>query len=537
MKSLPQEPLSFPDIREQALDELRRLTPYILPTSWIDALICNPLERRRPLSPYERHLLLDLASLMNSEARHDPNKLIDALQSCWHTLPEDRARLESLRASLVRSYSVVEQDAGKYRPTEETVAGMAASAEHLFASSDTFRQRLEQFTIAHLRPHGLELMAVEVTQFEGRLFAEGVGAIFEHLSALSQKEGYPLDEENYGYVQAGPIFRDLARSVFNSIAETLPGDLRSAGDWIKRRALMELSLMVAERKLTRLSPSCTIAPKDQRRVVGFASFGLAQIRADCRAANADSVARVFRQNLAEYRCCVRVLNCFASAGEILRHLIQLLRVMRVPVVERDLSYWGAPAIRKSPCDLIVLDLVQSIHQHVTELGDEGAAVHAAREEFGEFCLSRLQTDKSAKGDPRKNGSPIMVERSPIWRVAYLRALQAMRCNPQGKGHRMLHWLERNDPDERVRNTAAEIYPFLRGERGSIPDSSPKRPFITAIWWLLRAHLMDQGVDPDTDRAVVTREAFMRRTSERYPQSPSRAPIVVGGPSHPPFAAV
>jgi hypothetical protein len=322
--------------------------------------------------------------------------------------------------------------------------------------------------------------------------------------------------------------------VFKSISAALPGELRAAGDWIKRRALMELSLMVAERKLARLSPSLSIDPKEQKRVVGFAGFGLAQIRADCRAANTESVASVFRQNLAEYRCCVRVLNCFASADEILQHLIQLLRVMKVPAVERDLSYWGAPGIRQSPCDLVVLDLVQCIHQHVADLGDEGEAIRAAREKFGEFCLTRLQT---AKGQICSNGSPIMVERSPLWRVAYLRALQAMRCNPQGKGHRLLHWLQRNDPDERVRTSAADVYPFLRGDRGSIPDSSPKRPFVTAIWWLLHAHLADQGVEPDADRAVVTREAFMRRTSERYPQAPSRAPIVVRGPSHPPFAAV
>ena len=43
MKSLPEESPAFPDIREQAFDELRRLTPYLPHVSLIDAVICNPV--------------------------------------------------------------------------------------------------------------------------------------------------------------------------------------------------------------------------------------------------------------------------------------------------------------------------------------------------------------------------------------------------------------------------------------------------------------------------------------------------------------
>ena len=537
MKSLPEKSPAFPDIREQAFDELRRLTPYLPHASLIDAVICNPPERNRSLSGYERTLLTDLAHVLNSDVRHDPHRVIDSLQSHWHCMRDDQIRLESLRAALVEAFSITEEDARAHRPSPETSAGLAGATEQSLGTSQAFRQQLEGLKNTYGRPHGYKLMAAEISQLDGPWFTEGVGAIFEDLRTVRTQEGHPRDTGTSDFARTGPIFKMMARDAFNAVAAALPGELRLPSDWVKRRALMELSLMVGERELARLSPDFALDPEEQKRVVGFASFGLAQIRAECKEPNAGSFADVFRRNLTEYRRHVRVLTCFANLGQILRQLLQLLRVMNAPVVERDLSYWGAPVVRQSPCDLVVLDLVHSVHQHVTELGDEGAAVQTAREDFAAFCLSRLQTTKAIHGETSSAGPIAMVERQPVWRVGYLRALQSLRCNPQGKGHRHLHWLQRGDPDELVRKTAAEVYPVLRECRGAISNSSPKRPFITAIWWLLQAHLLDLSVEPDANRVDLTREAFMRRTSERYPQSPSRAPIIISGPFHPPFAAV
>ncbi len=537
MKSLPEGSPAIPDIREQAFDELRRLTPYLPHVSLIDAVICNPPERNRPLTGYERTLLTDLAHVLNSEVRHDPHKVIDSLQSLWHCLREDQIRLESLRASLVENYSITKEDARAHRPAAETSAGLTGATEQLLGTSQTFRQQLAALKNIYGRAQGYKLMAAEICQLDGRLFTEAVGAIFEDLSTLRTHERHPRDSGNSDFAQTGPIFKSMAGEAFNAVSAALPGELRSPNDWVKRRALMELSLMVGERELARLSSGYTLAPDAQKRVVGFASFGLAQIRAECKEPNAGLFADAFRRNLTEYRRHVRVLTCFASLGQIVRQLLQLLRVMNAPVVEPDLSYWGAPVVRQSPCDLVVLDLVHSVHQHVTELGDEGVAVQAAREDFAAFCLSRLQTNKATQGETSGESPLGMVEPRPAWRVGYLRALQSLRSNPQGKAHRHLHWLQRGDPDELVRKTAEEVYPVVRECRGSLSSSSPKRPFITAIWWLLQAHLLDLGVEPDAERVDLTREAFMRRTSERYPQLPSRAPIIIGGPLRPPFAAV
>jgi hypothetical protein len=142
-----------------------------------------------------------------------------------------------------------------------------------------------------------------------------------------------------------------------------------------------------------------------------------------------------------------------------------------------------------------------------------------RGEFGKFCMERL-TDKLSEADrkaaqanarPRSNAD--MLEPSPTWRYAYVRAATALRINPNGTGHRTLHIAATIDPDDSVKAAAREAEKSVR-HRGKLPENvSPRRAVMTALWFLKQAHMRNLGFKVDEDGAQRTRRQELTRTKE------------------------
>ncbi|NBU11793.1 MAG: hypothetical protein EBS84_22815, partial [Proteobacteria bacterium] len=156
----------------------------------------------------------------------------------------------------------------------------------------------------------------------------------------------------------------------------------------------------------------------------------------------------------------------------------------------------------------------SVHQFSPGLGDEQPEAGSARTEFAEFCLGRIG---QRKGAPKSDGfapTATLIEPNPIWRQCYLHATCALQANPEGKGQNVANWAMKHDPDAAVRNAAKKAYSHLRNMPATSGKVSPRRPHITAIWWLLQAHLLALGGQLDTEGIHLTLAAFMRRTTER-----------------------
>jgi hypothetical protein len=109
----------------------------------------------------------------------------------------------------------------------------------------------------------------------------------------------------------------------------------------------------------------------------------------------------------------------------------------------------------------------------------------------------------------------LVEPCPHWRISYLYAIDSLRINPGGKGHERFFWAKDYDPDEIVRDVAKELYPRVRRNRNIPDNSSPRRPLITAVWWLFQAHRLSLNLSIDEEGSLETLASLMRRTTEKH----------------------
>jgi hypothetical protein len=500
-----------PSVHLQAYDELRRFTAFIPHHSLIEALIYDPPEINRPLSLYEQQQIQYLASLLNQDQRNDARKIIDDLIAAYGM---DRTRLETRRDALIETYTLTVHERGSHRLAPETEGWLDQRGRALPQHQGLFGDRLEEVIAVNFQPHGLHLMSEELCGLSGDQFKECADAILARIEKIRNQAFDPTAEKSLDRRDYDWIAQSFAHASFQTLEAKLREGLRAPGAFLQRYYVTEFALAAYESKHPWGTSGYHPSLPARKTLVEVAGLGLAQIRADCRTASSDQVSDRFRRHLSHYRQHVRALNLAGSLGGLIRQLLQLLRVINVPVVEPSLAYWGNETIRQSPCDLIALDLIQAVHTHARVLGDEDAATTENRYELALFCLGRLQKKKGVLANEGRLSPDDFVEGDPYWRIGYLRAIEALGANPEGKGHRTLHWLQHNDPDDTVRKTAAEVYPVLRQGDGTTRSGSPRRPFITAIWWLLQAHLRSLGVEPDLSHANLTREAFLRRTNER-----------------------
>jgi hypothetical protein len=131
-----------------------------------------------------------------------------------------------------------------------------------------------------------------------------------------------------------------------------------------------------------------------------------------------------------------------------------------------------------------------------------------RTEFALFCLERLKSRRNREGVQEST----QVEEDPVWREGFIQAARALRVNPKGKGHHILHRAATNDPDDAVRDLAKEAYAELRHQPSLPKGFSPRRAVFDAFWWLRQAHVASLGETVDQQGASQTREEEARRTT-------------------------
>ena len=157
-----------------------------------------------------------------------------------------------------------------------------------------------------------------------------------------------------------------------------------------------------------------------------------------------------------------------------------------------------------------------LHEYMGREQDNDPQLDKFRAEFALFCLERLKTRKSRD---KQSGSAVssQVESDPAWREGFIQAARALCVNPKGKGHHILNWVVKNDPDDTVREVAIKAYAELRHQPSLPKGLSPRRAVFDAFWWLRQAHLKSLGKVIDLDGANHTREEEARRTTEQTPK--------------------
>lgn len=242
--------------------------------------------------------------------------------------------------------------------------------------------------------------------------------------------------------------------------------------------------------------------------------------------SADDKARdAIALDLPHYGRAVHILATFGGLWPAAKVLLLGLRCLPHPAVASDLRYWTefGPDHEQPPAtwSWIPQALSQVIHGFARSEQEQDPQLLEVRTKFAEFCLERLKT-KDDRGLRERKGSVTnedLLEVSPVWRRCYARAIRELRVNPRGRGHMILDWLAKNDPDASVRRDASGSATELR-HGPKLPDGwSPRRPIFAALWQLRQAQFLAPGgkerpgAHLNEVGAKRTREKEVQRTRE------------------------
>lgn len=211
---------------------------------------------------------------------------------------------------------------------------------------------------------------------------------------------------------------------------------------------------------------------------------------------------------------------FAEPWTLAKPLLLIFAELPRPVLADDLRNWNEPGKTQFPdhpegriVQNIINALVSPLSPGVqAELKDD-PKMSALRSKFAAFCLERLKTKENVDKDKAVTAADL-VEPRIWWRRCYVRAFAELHCSPQGKGHRVLHWLQEKDPDEIVRRFAKETYRRARQQADLPQEKSPRRAILSAFWWLQQAHLLELNVKIDPEGAQRTRAKQLRRYADK-----------------------
>ena len=245
------------------------------------------------------------------------------------------------------------------------------------------------------------------------------------------------------------------------------------------------------------------------------------------------------------RASVVVLIESGQSWPLTRALVELLRAAPVPTLAPDLKYWGDRLVTdwppltgfstqenselaadaddekahqkrrfeareyqyaprgitesKPPAGWaqIPSELGYALHYVFADAEDSDPQLERLRNEFARHLLRRLK--------PGDNFDP-----SVEWRIGYIHAVVALRVNPDGRGHRVLHHVQSEDPSPQVKDAARTAYPKLRACPGL--TGSPRRACLDAIWELFRAHMRALDAEVDEAGALRVKREMIRRTT-------------------------
>jgi len=222
-----------------------------------------------------------------------------------------------------------------------------------------------------------------------------------------------------------------------------------------------------------------------------------------------------------FQTCVMLLFQLGGVWKGLKPMLLAWRALSTRAVAYDLRYWSERDRVDPPqpwSDLVTWP-INLFHVYVGREQATDPELVELRGDFSQFCLERLvdrwgrKEREAAERAGRQRTDDDMVERSPEWRLCYIRAVVSLGINPEGKGHRTLHASSRLDPCEDVREAARQAYERLR-RGGTLPENvSPRRAIMSALWWCRQAHLLGLGIQPDPDGAQRTRVKELTRTKE------------------------
>lgn len=514
----PSEPSRI-TLGQDALDEFKRWANFLPPFDWIALLLRDHPETTRELSPHEQMKVKAFAHILNTHHEAGPKAILEVLRSAIrnHPLlfdPEVEERITAQTDRLLRGFALEPYDRRTHVASLPSEPGRLAETSFTPTAGNDFEHKL-----------------AAIYEKPGSGYAGAEVWILETLPQLTEPE----------LGRAATSIVRLLRCFCNELREIIPQGGHTETDHIRNRIghfatkfltpLLNLlgqefrnpeskDLNCAVREIALMAYETDVWPWDRskipqdvaQRLRSLGAYGMAQIRTTL-AGNPENAEALFREHLSEYRQLVRVLFTFGGLGFTLRQLVQLLRVIPKPAVESNLSYWGSPESRTVPFDTVAMDLVHSVHKFSPGLGDEQPEAGLARTEFAEFSLGRIG---QRKGAPKSDGfapTETLIEPNPIWRQCYLHATCALLANPEGKGQHVAYWAMKHDPDAAVRAAAKKAYSHLRNMPATSEKISPRRPHITAIWWLLQAHRLALGEQLDTEGIHLTLAAFMRRTTE------------------------
>jgi hypothetical protein len=501
------------------LDEFKRWANFVPPFDWIALLLYDPPETIRELNPHERAVVETFAHVLNKHHDADPKSILNELclvlrsnKMLFDQYIEER--ITAQMDGLVRGFVLEPNKRGTHVAALSPEAQSPAETSFTPSEGDHFEQTL----LAHIEKYGLDYACTWIQETLPNLPESALGSAalstvrFLKFVRERMRKVEPGERDTETYKHIGAFVRQKAKEILGKLLELNGQNFRTPASKDLNWAVCEIALMAYETDLWPWDRSKV--PQDvAQRLRSIGAYGMAQLRTTL-ASDSEGAAPLFLAHLSEYRQLVRVLTVFGGLGFTLRQLVQLIRVIPKPAVERNLSYWGAPELRAVPFDVVAMDLIHCVHQLSPGLGKEQPEASDARTDFAEFCLGRIGQQKGAQKSDGLALTETLIEPNPIWRQCYLHATCALQANPEGKGQHVAYWAMKHDPDAAVRNAAKTAYSLLRNMPATSGTISPRRPHVTAIWWLLQAHLLALGEHLDTEGIHLTLAAFMRRTTER-----------------------
>ncbi len=213
----------------------------------------------------------------------------------------------------------------------------------------------------------------------------------------------------------------------------------------------------------------------------------------------------------------KILECF-SPEKAVRHRLLLLRNSQHSYATENLE-----SDRSCLCPKAMSEILKEMaHSYIAETRDRSLSLEEWKSEerqflssvrawVAQFCLSRLKLRKGEKAGKDVYRPEQVVESSAIWRKAYIRALEELGVDLQGKVHKTINFTRKSDPAEDVREVAKICYKAVRrGHNKSESAEDIRRGLSAAYWWLLLAQRHSLGLPINQEEAVKTRRRLLRR---------------------------
>ncbi|MDO3380483.1 hypothetical protein [Geoalkalibacter halelectricus] len=202
----------------------------------------------------------------------------------------------------------------------------------------------------------------------------------------------------------------------------------------------------------------------------------------------------------------------------LRHSLMLLRVSRSPFAKETLDIDRESLCPWSMSEILSEfwgDRIEQLKKHHISndewTKEEIQFLTDFRRWFSDYCISRLRLRKGEKAEGDSYMADQVVEKSSLWRQAYLKALAEVGVDQQGQVHKTVYFTRNYDPDEAVRSVAKECYKAVRREKNKSQAAADiRRGLAAAYWWLLLAQRQELGLPINYEEARLTRRRLLRR---------------------------